>query len=173
MTLTPPAEPSVLIAELRHPGQERIFVAAVPDADGLALEVGRLLDAGVGAAGQLEPGPLEGLRDVDQRHALFARRQRRRHPVDDDIGAAAGDHLRRGDIGAARLDRDVEAGVLVEALFLGDEVAGELGLRDPFQLDGDGVRRLRGRQRQADRQACGECQNLFHAITPNHENLPT
>jgi hypothetical protein len=28
-----------LVAELRHPGQERIFVAAVPDADGLALEV--------------------------------------------------------------------------------------------------------------------------------------
>ncbi len=38
---------------------------------------------------------------------------------------------------------DVEAGVLVEALVLGDVVAGELGLRDPFQLDRDLVGGLR------------------------------
>ena len=61
-----------------------------------------------------------------------------------DVGAAAGDHLRRGDIRAARLDRDVKAGVLVEAFVLGDEVAGELGLRDPFELNGDGIGGLGG-----------------------------
>ena len=62
------------------------------------------------------------------------------------IGATAGNHLRRRDVGAARLDRDVEPGLLVETFFLGHEVTGELGLRDPFQLDGDRVRRLRSRQ---------------------------
>src|SRR5207248_8536002 len=61
-----------LVAELRHPGQERILVATVPDPDGLALEVGWFLDAGIGAAGQLQTGFLEGLRDVDQWHAFFA-----------------------------------------------------------------------------------------------------
>jgi hypothetical protein len=44
---------------------------------------------------------LEDLRDVDQRHALFARGQCRGHPVDDHVGAAAGDDLARVDVRAA------------------------------------------------------------------------
>ena len=84
-----------LEAELRHPGQERILVAEEPDAERLALEVGRRLDAGLLAAGQHHARALERLGDVDQRHALLARGERRRHPVDDHVGAAAGDHLRR------------------------------------------------------------------------------
>ena len=43
-------------AELAHPGEERILVAEEPDAERLALEVGRRLDAGVLAAGQLHAG---------------------------------------------------------------------------------------------------------------------
>src|ERR1700724_3751842 len=46
---------------------------------------------------------------------------------------------RRDDVRAARLHRDVKPGVLVEALLLGDVVAGELRLRDPFELNGDGI----------------------------------
>ena len=54
-----------------------------------------------------------------------------------DVGAAAGDHLLRRDVRAARLDRHVEAFRLVEALVLGDVIAGELRLRDPFELQRD------------------------------------
>ena len=129
--------------ELPHPIEERIFVAVEPDAKRAALEILGLLDAGVGAAGQLQTRMLERLRDVDHRRALLARRERRRHPVDDDIGAAARQHLLRRDVRAAGLDRDVEPFILVEALVLGDVIAGELGLRDPFQLQRDLVGRLR------------------------------
>ena len=43
-------------------------------------------------------------------------------------------HLRRRDVGAARLDGDVQPLVLVVALRLGDVIAGELRLGHPFQL---------------------------------------
>src|SRR5438132_688472 len=81
-------------------------------------------------------GSFQGLRDIDQRHALFARGQRRGHPVDDDVGATTCNHLGWRDVRATRLDRDIKSGVLVEALLLCNEVAGELGLRNPFELDG-------------------------------------
>ena len=80
------------------------------------------------------PDVLEDLGDVDERDALLAGGEGGRHPVDDHVGTAAGDHLRRGNVGAARLDVDVEPGLLVEALVLGDVVAAELGLGDPFKL---------------------------------------
>ena len=98
------------------------------------------------------PELLERLGDVDERHALLAGGERRRHPVDDHVGAAAGDHLLGRDVGAARLDRDVEALFLVEALVLGDVVAGELRLGDPFELQ---RHRVGGRaaEPQAERRA--------------------
>ena len=71
------------------------------------------------------------------------------HPVDDHVGPAAGDDLRRRDVGPARLDRHVEAGLLVEAFVLGDVVACELGLGDPFELDGHLVRLREGGARKA------------------------
>ena len=40
--------------------------------------------------------------------ALIPRRQQARQPVDAELGAAAGDDLLGYDVGAARLDRDVE-----------------------------------------------------------------
>ena len=54
-------------AFLAHPGQEGVFVAEEPDADGLALEILGAGDAGVLPAGQHQPARLEGLRDVDHR----------------------------------------------------------------------------------------------------------
>ena len=77
---------------------------------------------------------LKRLGDVDHGRAFLARRQRRRHPVDDDVGAAARQHLLGRDVRTARLDRHVEALLLVEALVLGDVIAGELRLRDPLEL---------------------------------------
>ena len=44
------------------------------------------------------------------------------------------------DVRPARLDRDVEPGVLVEALVLGHVVAGELRLGHPFELQGRACR---------------------------------
>ena len=58
--------------------------------------------------------------------------------------------------GTAGIDGHVEAGVLVKAFVLGDEIAGELGLRDPFELDrhliggvSGGERKPEGRRRRA------------------------
>ena len=85
------------------------------------------------------PERLNGWAIFDQRHALLTAGQGRGHPVDDDVRAPAGDHLRRGDVGAAGVDRDVEPRLLVQALVLGDIVAGELRLGDPFQLQGHRV----------------------------------
>ena len=107
-----------LEAELAHPIEERIFVAVEPDAERAAFEVGRRLDAGVGAAGQFQAGMLERLGDIDHRLALLARSERGRHPVDHHIGAAAGQHLLGRDVGTARLDRHVEPFVLVVPLSL-------------------------------------------------------
>jgi hypothetical protein len=76
----------------------------------------------------------------------FSRREGRRHPVDDHVGAAAGDHLFRSDVGAARLDRDIKAFLFVKALVLGDIVARELRLRDPFELQRQLVGCLRAGQ---------------------------
>ena len=79
------------------------------------------------------------LGDVDEADALLAAGESGRHPVDDDVGATAGDHLLGSDVGAAGLDGDVEAGVLIETLVLGNVVAGELGLRHPLELQRHGV----------------------------------
>ena len=141
-----------LEAELAHPVEERIFVAVEPDAERAVLEVGRGLDAGVGAAGQLEARMLERLGDIDHRHALLARGERRRHPVDHHVGAAAGEHLLGRDVRAARLDRHVEPVVLVVALVLGDVIAGELRLGDPFELQRHLVGRVRRRRRRGSPQ---------------------
>ena len=99
---------------------------------------------------------LEGLRDVDQGLAFFARGEGGGHPVDDHIGAAARDHLFGRDVGPAWLDGDVEPLVLVEALVLGDVIARELGLRHPFELQRHlvvrGLRGARGQERRDARE---------------------
>jgi hypothetical protein len=110
----------------------------------------------VGAAGKLHARALEDLGDVDQSDALLARGKSGRHPIDDHVGAAAGDDLRWGDVRAAGLDGDIELLVLVEALFLGDVVAGELRLRHPLQLQGELVLRLGACARQGQRGRAGQ-----------------
>jgi hypothetical protein len=131
-----------LEVELGHPVEERVLVAAEPDAQRLALEVGRLADAAGLLAGEHQPRAVEDLRDVDQRHARSRAASCVGHPVDDRIGLVAGQHLHRRDIGAAGLDRDVEAFGLVVALRRGDVVAGELRLRHPLHLHGELLLRL-------------------------------
>ena len=123
-----------LDAKLRHPAQERIFIAVEPNAERTVLKIGWRLDAGFGAAGQHHAGTFERLRDIDQRHALFTGRQSRWHPVDHNVSAATGKNLRRRHIRAARLDGDVKTRVLVKALILGHVIARKLRLRDPFKL---------------------------------------
>ena len=62
---------------------------------------------------------------------------------------------------------DVEPGFLVEAFVLGDEVAGELGLGDPFELDGHLDRRLCGRKRQDQAPAPAASASMWSSfITP-------
>jgi hypothetical protein len=153
--------------EFAHPVEERIFVAVEPHPERAPLEVLWLLDAGVGAACQLQAGALERLRNIDHRGALFPRRQGRRQPVDHDIGAAARQHLFRRDVRAARLDRHVQPFRFVEALVLGGVIAGELRLGDPFELQRDfvvGPRRTRGQHR---RHAGGYEHHRFHFSSPS------
>jgi hypothetical protein len=131
-------------AELRHPGEERVFIAGEPDGDRLALEIGRAADAAVAPASQLEPRALKDLRDVDDRRALVAGGERRGHPVGRDIGLAGGEHLRRVDIRPARQDRYLQTGLAIKPLVARHVIAGELRLRQPFRLQYQLVRSIRG-----------------------------
>ena len=103
---------------------------------------------GFRAAGEHHAGFLERLGDVDERNALF--QAARAEGIQSTITSApppatpAAARCR-----AARLDRHVEAGLLVEAFVLGDVVACELRLGDPFELDGHLVRLREGGARKA------------------------
>ena len=61
---------------------------------------------------------------------------------------------------------DVEAGVLVEALVLGDVVAGELRLRHPFQLQRHLVGRARRPRRERRARSDRGQQTVFFIICP-------
>jgi hypothetical protein len=115
----------------------------------MTLEDGLGLDRNVLRADQFEAGFGERLGDVDEIDALVARRKRCRHPGDDDVRATAGDDLLGRDVRPAVLDIDVETLVTVKTLVLGDELAGELALRHPFELQRHlvGGPRLHRRQR--------------------------
>ena len=127
---------------LRQRGEELVLVPAEPDADLLIAEVVDRVDAAVleRDLGHARAG--EDLGDVDDLLALVAGREQVVEPVDPELRLAAEHGLLRDDVRAAGPDRDVEAGVVVEALLLGRVVAGELGLRDPLQLQRHLVGRL-------------------------------
>ena len=113
-------------------------------------------DAARFLAGQYLAGLLEGLRDVDQRDAVLARPQGRRHPFADRAGAAIGDHLGRRDIRTARIDRHLKTDIAIEALVLGNELSGELGLRDLFARQCDLVLRRGRAGRHSQWRRCAE-----------------
>src|SRR5271166_6615692 len=116
-TLTPPGEPSVLnpslLIQLRNgyslPENHTPSVRPLRSAGVLTPVSARQVIS--------IPECLNGC-DVDHRHALLARGECPRHPVDDNVGATAGQHLLGGNVGAARLDRHVESLFFVEALVL-------------------------------------------------------
>ena len=60
-----------------------------------------------------------------------------RHPGDREVDVAVGELRLRHDLDAAFEDLDVDALILVEALIDGGEVAGELRLDEPLQLQLD------------------------------------
>src|SRR3954447_13301921 len=124
-------------AVLRQRGEELELVAAAPDADRLVAHLRDRVDAGVLEADLRHPRTREDLRDVDEVRTGVAGCEEARQPVDPELGLAAGHDLLGRDARPADLDVDVESELLVEALRLGRVVAGELGLRDPFQLERD------------------------------------
>ena len=100
------------------------------------------------------------LGDVDDVQPLLPRGEGGGHPVHHHIRAAAGQHLVRVHIRPAGLDGDVQPVGFVKALGRGDVIAGELRLRDPFELQGDGVIRLRGGENSQCRD--GSQKKSFH-----------
>src|SRR5690606_13841258 len=87
-------------------------------------------------------------------------------PVDDDVGAATGDHLRRGDVRSSRPDLDVQILLRVESLVLSHVVTGELRLGHPFELERQGVRgnSLGTGERESAREH--QSQRSFHFLLP-------
>ena len=120
-----------------HVREERIFVATEPDAQGFALEVSFLVHTGRFFASQHHSRAVEHLRHIHHGHASFAGSQRAGHPVHRDVSTIGSQHLCGRDVGATRLDRHVQPGILVKPFGSGHVVTGELGLWHPFQLNGD------------------------------------
>ena len=130
---------------LRHAGEQLELVAEAPVADLLAAQVGGRRDPLVRERHLVGARTLEDLRDVGDARALLARGERLGHPGDRVVGLALREHRLRDDVHAALEDLHVEPALLVEALVDGGEVAGELALGHPLQLQLDGRQRARGR----------------------------
>ena len=94
----------------------------------------RARDLGVGEGHLQRAAALEDLPDVGDVGALLDRDQRLGHPGDREVRPAGVQDGLRDDVDAALEDRDVQPGVLVEALVDRREVAGELRLGEPLQL---------------------------------------
>src|ERR1700724_2770518 len=172
MTFTPFAEPSILKPSFDIQDKKGYSLPLNHTPIVLPLRVGRLLDPGLGAAGELQARAFEGLRNIDQRYTLLARGERRRHPIDNHVGATTGYNLRRSNVRAAGIDGHVEPGLLVEAFLLGNEVTGELRLRDPLELDRDLVGGMRGGERNAECKAGPRNHHCFLHVLMLHK-LPS
>ena len=89
------------------------------------------------------------MRYVDEWNALIAGGEGRSHPIHRNIGATARQDGRWIDVRTAWHDRHGKSGFAIESLRLRDVIAGELGLRKPFQLKHHwigGMRRRCGRE---------------------------
>ena len=97
------------------------------------------VDAVAGARDLQRARLLEHLRDVGQLDAGgLERAEHLRNPGDREVDVARDERVLRDDVAARRDDVDVvEALVLEVALVEGHVVAGELGLRQPLQLQLD------------------------------------
>src|SRR5207244_13079605 len=82
--------------------------------------------------------------DADQRQTLITESEETRDPVDTEVGLTVDHLLLRNDIRSARQDLNVQVFVLVVALVQRNEVAGELGLGHPLELELDLVGRSGG-----------------------------
>jgi hypothetical protein len=130
---------------VREYGIERELRAGHPGCDRLALEVLDRVDAGIVVGDIGERRHLLRHADADQRQPLFAGVKNAFRTAGDAEGiGAGGNQCLDVDVRAARADRRVEAGVLVEAFCLGDVDAGELRLGDPLETDRYGFRRMGG-----------------------------
>ena len=145
-----------LVAELGHPVQEGVFVAAVPDAQGLAVEVFGAVDAAGLFAGEHQGRLVEHLGDIDQEHTGFARGQGVGHPVHRRVSGFARNQLHGRNVGATGLDGHVQTCFLVVALGLRHVVASELGLRQPLELHGHFFLGAGGKAGHGQ-QACQQC----------------
>ena len=124
-------------------------------ADLLAGELARVGDAGVLPGHRQRARALEDLGDVDEVRGRrrLARLEDLRHPADRELGAVGLGALDLGhDVRAARDHRDRQVLGLEVALLVGREVAGELGLRRPLELEPDAGR---GRRRAGRRLRAG------------------
>jgi hypothetical protein len=134
-------------AGLRHRREQLELVAEAPVTDLLAAQVGRRPDVLLGEADLVGAGALVDLPDVGDLGALLPGGQRLGHPGDREVGLALGQHRLRHDVDAALQDLHVEALLGVEPLVHGRDVAGELGLHEPLQLQldaGDAAAARRG-----------------------------
>ena len=134
--------------------QQRRLRGARLHGDALADQVGGLPDARVFERDDREAVGLQDRRDDLHRRVLRAELHRRRRVGETDVGLAGGDELRGGARAAALLDRQVDAGLLVEAELLRVHEAGlrTAGKEVERQLHRLGRLRLRDRRRKRHRE---------------------
>ena len=154
------------IPALVMPGEQLELVAEAPVADLLAAQVGGRGDALVRERHLVGARPLEDLRDVGDARALLARGERLGHPGDRVVGLALREHRLRDDVDAALEDLHVEPALLVEALVDGGEVAGELALGHPLQLQLDGRQAPPAAELGAAPPPDGACGVVEQAVRP-------
>ena len=117
-----------------HTGEEFEFIAEAPVANLLAFEIGGRGDVGVFPRNLQSTRTFKDLCDSSDACTLFARSQRLWHPRDGVINGAGGQLGLRNDVHATFDNRYVKTLSLVEALVNGGEVASELRLGYPLQL---------------------------------------
>ena len=119
---------------LSERGEDLVLIAEAPVADRLSGEVRRRRDPGVLERHLQRARALEHLSDVHDVRSGLPARERLRHPREREVHRAIRQLLLGHDVDAALDDVDVQAPILVEALLLCGEVAGELCLDEPLQL---------------------------------------